>query len=665
MDFALKKEIPAIALISPHTYSKDSDLTDILKCPSCGEQMTPFLSFPGSYEKEKEMREILQILWKYLAYKIGSVTIVGVSGNWDPLIIAFLGDLLSERNVPLLVVEKEELNTHLIKELIEPQSHLAFAMKRSANDFLEDLTISTTNPVENVLFNKIGPEDHYWSSLLNEQDDLNHFVNSKFSNFELKLLALDEINKLGGSAQLGLKSQWLDSSKSEHNRLYHSLGVMKIASFLYDKAIENSHKKENSGEKQFLRIAALLHDIGHLPFSHLIEEVFEELNWKPKGYRDSYSHVLYTEDKINKIFKDSELQDDLNHIGYDTKDLIKLINGNFGVSYLDAIINSAIDADKIDYVFRDTHETKTTIQLSAKQFLEDIINGLKITPEGFLSFSGISARAAYNLLHTRFYLYNELYQPPSFRILDGITKHIITSYFLHNLDLSSSEFHNPSEFENVEEDYYPDLGYSKILFSIDSLVNIASTYQHDKNKSIELFVLEKMFESLMNNLLLNEEYKKGLRLGFKKIVDVNRSGLKKFEVDVRIQNFDEPVLFEKISKIAKTCKLRMPGALVIDVVKNKKFLSIADERKQRLRSDDTKTFSECIIVPAGKGENWYSYSKASIGLLDSEVQKEGKKGFTVYIYPLSDVTPYVRQAENLFEKLMAQEEIPFEFNNYD
>lgn len=76
-----------------------------LKCPYCGNIGVSFLSFPGSYDKEKDMKDMLEIVWKYLAFRVGSVTVVGTSGEWDPLIIAFLGDLLSERGIPLLVVD--------------------------------------------------------------------------------------------------------------------------------------------------------------------------------------------------------------------------------------------------------------------------------------------------------------------------------------------------------------------------------------------------------------------------------------------------------------------------------------------------------------------------------------------------------------------------------
>jgi len=71
-----------------------------------------------------------------------------------------------------------------------------------------------------------------------------------------------------------------------HTRFEHSLGVMHLATLLYDSIVSNDDNKkvleESVGyneaglvkDRQLIRLAALLHDVGHAPFSHASEEIF-------------------------------------------------------------------------------------------------------------------------------------------------------------------------------------------------------------------------------------------------------------------------------------------------------------------------------------------------------------------------------------------------------
>jgi len=122
------KERSIWASIGSFSDKPDEGKTEIigqklLQCPSCGEPGISFLSFPGSYKKEKDMQNMLSIIWRFLAFRAGSVTVAGMSGEWDPLIVAFLGDLLSEREIPLLVIDEnptKESSDFFIEEFRSP-----------------------------------------------------------------------------------------------------------------------------------------------------------------------------------------------------------------------------------------------------------------------------------------------------------------------------------------------------------------------------------------------------------------------------------------------------------------------------------------------------------------------------------------------------------------
>jgi HD superfamily phosphohydrolase len=133
---------------------------------------------------------------------------------------------------------------------------------------------------------------------------------------------------------------------ANHTRFEHCLGVM----FLAGKVFENPNVSRivNDEEIDTARIAALLHDVGHGPFSH----VFEQLLIKDLDK----TH----EDITSWIIEKSELADKLNAMGYNPEEIAKLAVGKLhkpGRAFLDQVISSAVDVDKQDFIVRDTFHT--------------------------------------------------------------------------------------------------------------------------------------------------------------------------------------------------------------------------------------------------------------------------------------------------------------------
>jgi HD superfamily phosphohydrolase len=133
---------------------------------------------------------------------------------------------------------------------------------------------------------------------------------------------------------------------ANHTRFEHSIGVMHLAGRL----AENPHLSQylSEDEVQKVRIAALLHDVGHGPFSHVFEHLLVKFLNK-------------THEDLNVwIVQKSELKDLLNDLGYDPNELAKLSIGllqKSGRAFIDQIIRSAVDVDKLDFVVRDTYHT--------------------------------------------------------------------------------------------------------------------------------------------------------------------------------------------------------------------------------------------------------------------------------------------------------------------
>jgi HD superfamily phosphohydrolase len=133
---------------------------------------------------------------------------------------------------------------------------------------------------------------------------------------------------------------------ANHTRFEHCVGVMYLAS----KAIENPNiSRVVSDEEVYMaRVAALLHDVGHGPFSHIFEQLL---------IRDlEKTH----EDITSWIIEKSELSDKIAKMGYKPEEVGKLAVGKLhkpGKAFLDQLISSAVDVDKQDFIVRDTFHT--------------------------------------------------------------------------------------------------------------------------------------------------------------------------------------------------------------------------------------------------------------------------------------------------------------------
>lgn len=154
------------------------------------------------------------------------------------------------------------------------------------------------------------------------------------------LIGTKEFQRLRRVKQLG--TTYLTFHGAEHSRLSHSLGVYEIVRRIIDDVFEG--RPEWNPEERLLSLcAALLHDLGHGPFSHSFEKVFD------------LDHELFTR-KI--ILGDTEVNTVLTHVGADfPKKVAEVIAKTYSGKLVVSLISSQIDADRMDYLQRDAYFT--------------------------------------------------------------------------------------------------------------------------------------------------------------------------------------------------------------------------------------------------------------------------------------------------------------------
>ena len=129
-----------------------------------------------------------------------------------------------------------------------------------------------------------------------------------------------------------------------HSRFAHSIGAM----FVMEQYLQNVRKDgnpiaESRDDEQKLRLAALLHDVGHYPLSHSLEVPIKE---KFNGH----THEKHSTHIIKTILKD-KLDT------YTPEDIIQIIERTYPNDIYSTLISSDMDVDKVDYLLRDSYHT--------------------------------------------------------------------------------------------------------------------------------------------------------------------------------------------------------------------------------------------------------------------------------------------------------------------
>jgi len=216
--------------------------------------------------------------------------------------------------------------------------------------------------------------------------------NIKVSEPEEELLDSPQMQRLRYIKQLGFT--YLVYPGANHTRFEHSLGVMHLVGRISDALGLHRETKEE------LRVAGLLHDIGHGPFSHTTELVLEK------------NFGITHEDMAKKLIREGDVGDILKRTGFDPEKAVANVEGSAEYS---EILNSELDADRMDYLVRDAYYTGVAYGLID---LDRLISTLS-TRQHHLVVTG-GTEAAESLLRARFLMYPTVYEHHAARIAEAM-----------------------------------------------------------------------------------------------------------------------------------------------------------------------------------------------------------------------------------------------------
>lgn len=171
-----------------------------------------------------------------------------------------------------------------------------------------------------------------------------------------------------------------------NTRFEHSLGVMHLAGVMGE-----SLRCERDAV-EILRLAGLLHDLGHGPFSHSFETVLME------------SFGISHEEMTSILVRRTEVADALARMGFHPDDVVSLIRGTNPKRSLSKVINSSIDADKMDYIVRDSYHTGAGYSVDVHRIA---FNAVEVN--GDLAINSRALEAIESLFMARLLSYRTIY----------------------------------------------------------------------------------------------------------------------------------------------------------------------------------------------------------------------------------------------------------------
>lgn len=244
-------------------------------------------------------------------------------------------------------------------------------------------------------------------------DPIHQFI--ELSTDEARLLDVSIVQRLRRLRQLGLA--YLAFPSAEHSRFTHALGALAVGSQAFDVLARNGRGFFNDEadleyQRRLLRVALLLHDIGHGPFSHACEAVL--------GIRH--------EKRTAEMLSLPEVTHQLSVLGVDPNDVLGLILGSSDSRYpalRELVSGPNLDADRMDYLQRDAYFTGVA---TGRYDADQLIASLRFFEKNGRVVMGIDARgvvALESFVMARYMMFASVYFHHTTRIFERILQDVL------------------------------------------------------------------------------------------------------------------------------------------------------------------------------------------------------------------------------------------------
>lgn len=231
------------------------------------------------------------------------------------------------------------------------------------------------------------------------------------------LLDTREVQRLRRVRQLGLAS--LAFPGAEHTRFSHAIGAAHVMQSLQDRIgacsgeLPSDQRLDEEARAEGLA-AALLHDLGHGPFSHLFEEVLPHAKhheqWTQEIILDPSTDVHRTMESISSGMSER---------------VAGLLCGNYRLPYLSESVSGTLDVDRADYLLRDSHMTGVRYGLYDLDWLLRALTFASVSDRWVLAIQGRKGLPpAESFFLGRHFMYQQVYHHKATRAAEALVRAI-------------------------------------------------------------------------------------------------------------------------------------------------------------------------------------------------------------------------------------------------
>ena len=180
------------------------------------------------------------------------------------------------------------------------------------------------------------------------RDPIHGFI--RISKQEKDLIDTEVFQRLRRIRQLAMA--FLVYPGALHTRFDHSIGVMHIAGRICTRLKELNPEKVSDKDVKQIRLAALLHDVGHGPFSHVSEHLLKK--YAPEDIDTGQAlEKIHEKITVDIVRSNQQINEILNE---EERDFVTaMIQGQEVWDWRRDIVSSELDADKMDYLLRDSY----------------------------------------------------------------------------------------------------------------------------------------------------------------------------------------------------------------------------------------------------------------------------------------------------------------------
>ncbi|KAF0526940.1 HD phosphohydrolase domain-containing protein [Gigaspora margarita] len=327
----------------------------------------------------------------------------------------------------------------------------------------------------------------------------------KFENWVIQFIDTPQFQRLRDIKQLG--TAFYVFPGATHTRFEHSLGTAYLA-YNLTKRLQEQQGKNNDDERNLkcVTLAALCHDLGHGPYSHLFDRDFIKdslgINWKHEEGSITMFQDLLDKNPIDFESMGLEKPDDVEIIKAlikgDPKSLTLTESTRNIPKYLFNIVNNgenSLDVDKFDYFARDCYYSGAKIQFDFQRLMQ-----LSRVMDDEIVYYYKECYLIYELFHTRYSLHKTVYKHRVVRAID----HMICDALKHAQKYLEKKFevekfddliNNGEKYIQLSDSIFYEIEYSKDKELTGSKEIIEQIKKRKLYKLVDEFLTEKKEDS--------------------------------------------------------------------------------------------------------------------------------------------------------------------------